>query len=211
MHSVLFDLLRMGHPHGSISSVLIFLWCLWKARNDFLFDRKKALPHQVHIAALALASDCYDNLPCLPSKQDQAHNQLPPNQLIMKGRTLKTDLLIVGPKIYSDAAYRTKKVPGLLQGEVATGVGVYITMNFNQKEINVQVQASAPPATSFVPTTPLFVTHHIPEDQVGAAKEAMIQAGLMMDRLNVVYDTSKAAYDASSSPQANVQVSGILR
>ena len=97
MHSILIALLRMGHPYGSISNILNFLWCLWKARNDFLFDRKKALPHQVHIAALALASDCYDNLPCLPSKQDQAHNQLPPNQLPMQGRTRKTNLLIVGP------------------------------------------------------------------------------------------------------------------
>ena len=52
--------------------------------------------------------------------------------------------------------------------------------------------------------------HHVPEDQVGVAKEAMIQAGLMMDRLKVVYDTSKAAYDASYALQANVQVSGIV-
>ncbi|XP_048557561.1 uncharacterized protein LOC125538345 [Triticum urartu] len=83
-----------------------------------------------------------------PAVLDQAHNQLPPNLLPMQGRTLKTDLLIVGPKIYSDAAYRTKKVPGLLQGEVATGVGVYISMPFNQKEINVQVQASASPTST---------------------------------------------------------------
>ena len=52
--------------------------------------------------------------------------------------------------------------------------------------------------------------HHVLEDQVGVAKEAMIQAGLMMDRLKVVYDTSKAAYDASSALQANVRVSGII-
>ena len=51
--------------------------------------------------------------------------------------------------------------------------------------------------------------HHILEDQVGAAKEAMIQAGLMMDRLKVVFDTSKAAYDVSSALQTNVRVSGI--
>ncbi|XBH64723.1 hypothetical protein VPH35_118431 [Triticum aestivum] len=70
-----------------------------------------------------------------------------------------------------------------------------------------QVQASAPPATSSVPSSPLFVTQHVPEDQVGAAKEAMIQAGLMMDRLKVVYDTSKAAYDASSALQPNVRKS----
>ena len=74
----------------------------------------------------------------------------------------------------------------------------------------VQLQASAPPVTSSVPTTPLFVTHHVPEDQVGAAKEAMIQAGLMVDRLKVVYETSKAAYDASSALRANVQVNGTV-
>ena len=73
-----------------------------------------------------------------------------------------------------------------------------------------QPQASTPLATSFVPSSLSFVVHHVPEDQVGAAKEAMIQAGLMMDRLKVVYDTSKAAYDASSALQANVRVSGIV-
>ncbi|XBI07692.1 hypothetical protein VPH35_135554 [Triticum aestivum] len=62
-------------------------------------------------------------------------------------------------------------------------------------------QAPTPPAPSSAP----FVLHHVPEDQTGAAKEAMIQAGLMMDRLKVVYDTSKAAYDASSALQANVR------
>ncbi|XBI10014.1 hypothetical protein VPH35_137418 [Triticum aestivum] len=64
-----------------------------------------------------------------------------------------------------------------------------------------QPQAPTPPATSSAP----FVMHHVPEDQVGAAKEAMIQAALMMDRLKVVSDTSKAAYDASSALQANVR------
>ena len=74
----------------------------------------------------------------------------------------------------------------------------------------MQLQTSAPPATSSVPPTPLFITHHVLGDQVGAAKEAMIQAGLMMDRMKVVYETSKAAYDASSALQTNVQVSGIV-
>ena len=59
------------------------------------------------------------------------------------------------------------------------------------------------------PSTP-FALHHTPQDQVGAAKEAMIQAGLMMDRLKVVFDTSKAAYDTSSALQTNVRVSGIV-
>ncbi|XBJ00170.1 hypothetical protein VPH35_020114 [Triticum aestivum] len=67
----------------------------------------------------------------------------------------------------------------------------------------MQLQASAPLATLSVPRNPLFVAHHVQEDQVGAAKEAMIQVGLMMDRMKVVYETSKAAYDASSALQTN--------
>ena len=37
--------------------------------------------------------------------------------------------------------------------------------------------------------------------------EAIRQAGLMMEQMKVVRDTSQAAYDASSTLQANVQVS----
>ena len=52
--------------------------------------------------------------------------------------------------------------------------------------------------------------HHIPEDQVGAAKEVMIQAGLMMERMKVVYENSNAAYDASSALETHVRVSTII-
>ena len=73
--------------------------------------------------------------------------------------------------------------------------------------LTVQLQTSAPLAASTVPPTPLFVTHHVPEDQVSAAKEAIRQAGLMMEQMKVVYEASKVAYDASSALQTNVQVS----
>ena len=56
---------------------------------------------------------------------------------------LKYDLLIVGANFFSDAAFRTKKVPSLPPGEVATGVRIYISIPFVQGEINVQVEASA--------------------------------------------------------------------
>ena len=71
----------------------------------------------------------------------------------------------------------------------------------------MQLHASDPLAALSVPPTPLFVTHHVPEDQVSAAKEAIRQAGLMMEQMKVVHEASKAAYDASSALQTNVQVS----
>ena len=61
------------------------------------------------------------------------------------------------------------------------------------------VQAPTPPVRSPAPSSRMFAAYPVLEDQVGAAKEAMIQAGLMMDRLKVAYDTSKAAYDATTS------------
>ena len=68
----------------------------------------------------------------------------------------------------------------------------------------VQLHTLTPPAASTVPPTPLSVTHHVPEDPVSAAKEAIRQAGLMMEQMKVVYKASKAAYDASSALQTNV-------
>ena len=74
----------------------------------------------------------------------------------------------------------------------------------------MQLHTSDPLAASIVPPTPLFVTHHVLEDRVGAAKEAIRQAGLMMEQVKVVHEASKATYDASSALQTNIRVSGIV-
>ena len=66
---------------------------------------------------------------------------------------------------------------------------------------------SVRPSTSTANPPSLFATHHVPEDQVGAAKEAIRQAGIMMEQVKVVREASQAAYDASSALQSNVQVS----
>ena len=60
-------------------------------------------------------------------------------------------------------------------------------------------QSSASAAQT--PTDPpsLFTAHHVPEDQVGAAKEAIHQAGIMMEKMKMVREASQAAYDASSA------------
>ena len=42
---------------------------------------------------------------------------------------------------------------------------------------------------------------------MGAAKEAIRQAGIMMEKMKMVREASQAAYDASSAIQSNVQVS----
>ena len=64
-------------------------------------------------------------------------------------------------------------------------------------------------STAQAPADPpsVFATHHIPEDEVNAAKEAIRQAGVMMEQVKAIRDASQADYDASSALQSNVQVS----
>ena len=66
---------------------------------------------------------------------------------------------------------------------------------------------SARPSSTIADRPSLFATHHVPEDQAGAAKEAIRQAGIMMLQVKVIREASQAAYDASSALQSNVQVS----
>ena len=46
----------MGIPSAeiSISSLYMFFWCIWKARNDARFCRKISAPSQVYAAATAI-------------------------------------------------------------------------------------------------------------------------------------------------------------
>lgn len=66
----------------------------------------------------------------------------------MEGHTLKSDLMVCGTKIFSDAAFRSSKIPGIGQGQVGTSVGIYICIPLDQGEINIQVQASAHPTST---------------------------------------------------------------
>ena len=66
---------------------------------------------------------------------------------------------------------------------------------------------SARPSLSTADPPSLFATHDVPEDQAGAAKEAIRQAGIMMEQVKAIREASQAAYDASSALQSNVQVS----
>jgi hypothetical protein len=61
---ILNELLSMNHPNGSIENILIFMWCIWKSRNDCLFNKKKISRLPVH----HMANDIKQNLELLDVK-----------------------------------------------------------------------------------------------------------------------------------------------
>ena len=79
-------------------------------------------------------------------------------------------------------------------------------MTFVVPLLSAQSSASTAQIPADTPS-PIFTTYCVPEDQVGAAKEAIRQAGIMMEQMKVVRGASQAPYDAISAVRSNVQVS----
>jgi hypothetical protein len=67
-----------------------------------------------------------------------SHNDLP-----CQGCTLKTDMLIQGTKIFSDASWKKKKASGR-EGIEATSVGIFCQIKEINFEATVFIQASIP-------------------------------------------------------------------
>ena len=102
----------------------------------------------MHIAAANIDFALHEEFFLPSNNQICANNHLEEQVVPKQGQTLKSDMLINGTKIFSDAAFRSSKIPGLAQREVKTGVGVYFCIPSPRREINIQVQASAPPTST---------------------------------------------------------------
>jgi hypothetical protein len=151
------NLLNMNHPHASLPNILTFMWCLWKSRNDNLFNRKPGNPHQIHQMAQAIrhnlemedihkpmllqsnSSQC-NATTAIPFVQVQEHmHTIFPEQ----GETIKTDLQVTGSKIFTDATWKTKKTPGG-GAKKASGIGVYCQLQDPDMNSSILIQASIP-------------------------------------------------------------------
>ena len=79
-------LLSSNHPHISIVNLYTFLWCLWKVRNDHLFNRKNSKPEQVFAVYNAILQDTslMKELQVQNSPRKDDHDQ--PEQLHQIGR-----------------------------------------------------------------------------------------------------------------------------
>jgi hypothetical protein len=131
----------MNHPNGSIENILTFMWCLWKARNDCLFNKKENTPLQFHHMTNAIQQ----NLELLDVMQDSIQVEQPrtgiQEELAYPGSTISTDLQIKGSKIFSDATW-TKRNPSGAQEVDMTGLGLYCQILKQNREETIMIQAS---------------------------------------------------------------------
>uniref|UniRef100_A0ACD5YVP5 Uncharacterized protein n=1 Tax=Avena sativa TaxID=4498 RepID=A0ACD5YVP5_AVESA len=138
---LLLKLLNMNHPYASLTNVLTFMWCLWKARNDCLFNRNQGSPGQVHHMANAIMKNL-EMVDILQTGRNTEHQgeQRVETPATRQGATIMTDLAIQGPKIYSDAAWKTNKSPGA-EGRATTGLGVFCDLKHGLHPTIVLIQA----------------------------------------------------------------------
>uniref|UniRef100_A0ACD5ZE21 Uncharacterized protein n=1 Tax=Avena sativa TaxID=4498 RepID=A0ACD5ZE21_AVESA len=124
------------------------MWCLWKARNDCLFNRNQGSSSQVHHMANAIMKNL-EMVDILQTGRNTEHQgeQRVETPATRQGATIMTDLTIQGPKIYSDAAWKTNKSPGA-EGRATTGLGVFCDLKQGLHPTIVLIQASTELAPS---------------------------------------------------------------
>jgi hypothetical protein len=134
-------LLTMNHPNGTIENILTFTWCLWKARNDCLFNKKDIAPLQVHHMTNAIKQNLELLDPLQVGVQEPQRRTGTQQEMTGPGNTISSDLRIQGSKIFSDATWRKISTSGT-QENLKTGLGVYCQLTREYREETVMIQAS---------------------------------------------------------------------
>jgi hypothetical protein len=131
-------LLSSGHPDINITSLYTFLWSLWKARNDCLFNRKHSRPAQIFAVSNAIMQGTKLEGSDLP--EDKQNLQ----QLNSLGPAVQTPSNLVGVTIFCDAAWNLQESAQMAQA----GIGVFIKMEHNIHCKHLYISARSPPASS---------------------------------------------------------------
>jgi hypothetical protein len=136
-------MLCMNHPYATIENILTFMWCIWKARNDYLFNRKLCHPNQIYHMANAINQNLekFDVFQVQESRL-QVLEANENNKVAKQGEVIKSDLQVQGSKIFSDAAWKTKKNLSSKEKET-TGLGVYCQIQQDNLKATVLLQATA--------------------------------------------------------------------
>lgn len=139
-------LLSSNHPHISTINLYTFLWCLWKVRNDYLFNRKNIKPEQVFVVYNAVMQDTDTSLMKELHVHDstwKGHHGQPEQLKLSTVLTSQSTIDFPGTQIYSDAAWSLE--PG--QAVAKAGIGVFLQIN-GQHTDHLYISAVSPPVAS---------------------------------------------------------------
>ena len=141
---IILKLLAMNHPHATLPNILTFMWCIWKSRNDMLFQQKKCEPYQIYINSHALMKNleiCSTNSHKQTGIQDQKQVPTEENTIPLQGATLQSVSSLQGGVFFSDASWKENKCMGLVQTTTA-GLGVYFCFDAGHTKWRIRIQAS---------------------------------------------------------------------
>jgi hypothetical protein len=129
VHTTVLQLLALDHPHINIPNIFTFLWCLWKMRNEKLFNNLNGQPNQVIIRTNAL----------LNSLQIQKNPAL-----AVTSSTTPIELSYSGPNFFVDAAWKKRAN----EQSSKAGIGIYLTWQNGQQTNDVFISAKTSPVSN---------------------------------------------------------------
>jgi hypothetical protein len=139
---IIIKLLNTNHQNATLTNILTFMWCLWKSRNDCLFNRKETHPKQIHHMANAVTKSLeMVDVVQVPNSYRLQNEDPTKEKTSEQGETIRTDLAIIGNKIFSDAAWKNKSATGS-EDQNQIGIGVYYQALQHNIGATILIQAS---------------------------------------------------------------------
>lgn len=179
--SMILGILNSNHPHATLSNVFTFMWCMWKSRNDKLFQRKENSPLQFFYAAQAIANCISQEVGVHEQSHKEEENQeLQIANTYAQGTTVDLLKLTTTNRIFTDAAWKNQVQ---YASNTRTGLGVYMHINQGRRRMKVQIYATGNQA----------------ESAIQAEAQALVLAANILARLQIRGDLSHRQFIASES------------
>ena len=132
---IIHALLNSGHPQASLTNIMTFLWCIWKARNDVLFDRKVVKPMHVSQAMQAILNN--QELDLQPLQIGQGISQIEHKEYLFINSNQQGHVGIMQAtgsscRVFTDAAWKAER-------QNITGIGIYIELAKEHQQVNISI------------------------------------------------------------------------
>jgi hypothetical protein len=153
---VISNLLNMHHPQANLPYILTFMWCLWKSRNDALFQKIQGRSGQIYHMAnaltlnLELSNDLQVNRVNNQARAVESDTQVKGKELDQLQHTehrhrgtIKTLSSLTGTLMFSDAAFKENRKTGKPSPSCA-GIGIHCQIDEQDERGELMIQATIP-------------------------------------------------------------------